>query len=178
LAAFAVLCCLQAGRASASEPVPLEYRLKAAFLLNFAKFVEWPGSDRTYGKPFSFCVVGSDGFGPALEDTIAGKELAGRATNVRRLRTHSDAKNCNVLFIAASERGRVQEILQSLAAEPVLTVSEIPRFAERGGMINFVLKDNRIHFEINPQRASRVGLRISSHLLQLASVVATQDGGR
>lgn len=167
----AIVALLPLRLASGADPESLEYRVKAAFLLNFGKFVEWPNAGRAAGRPFSFCVLGSDSFGHVLESTIAGKTIGDRPTEVRRLKTASEAKTCQVVFIAASERGRMQQILQALSDEPVLTVSEIPGFAERGGMINFVLKDNRVQFEINPERAVRARLRISSHLLRLASVV-------
>jgi hypothetical protein len=158
-----------------SEPVT-EYQLKAAFLLNFAKFVEWPEGPARQG-PIQICVAGKDPFGDLLVDVLRGQSAQGRALAVARPKGPEDFRQCGVLFIAASEKKR-QAILQAVRGAPVLTVGETPGFAESGGMVNLVLESKRIRLESNPDEAAQAGLRISSRLLQLTRVVKTAAGGQ
>lgn len=161
-------------------PAALEYQIKAAFLFNFAKFVEWPPGK--LGEPrsrFAVCVLGKDPFGSVLDQALQGKTIDGRPVFVRRSASVSDCKDCHIVFISSSERERLAEVLQVLANASALTVSEMPRFAERGGMINFTTDDNKVRLEINAGSAASAGIRISSKLLNLAKVVrATPAGGQ
>ena len=146
-----------------------EYRVKAAFLYNFTKFVEWPGDAFVDGGgAFVIGLVGSDPFGPTLDQTVASKSVNGRQLQVRRLKPGQTPRGCQILFIGASERRRLPQILDSLRGLSVLTVSEMEQFNQLGGMINFVMEDSKVGFEINAVAADRAHLKISSKLLQLA----------
>jgi hypothetical protein len=152
---------------------PTEYEVKAAFLLNFARFAEWP-AEKTSG-PFVVAVLGEDPFGPALDRTFEGAGVGGRPWEVRRLSRVDDAGRSHILFVSRSEEGRLGAILAALRGTHVLTVSDIPDFAERGGMIGFRLEERRVRFDINPAPAAESKLRISSQLLKLARIVAAKD---
>ena len=148
-----------------------EYLIKAAFLYNFAKFTEWPaGSFPDSAAPLDVCVFGEDPFGGALE-SIAGKTIRGRRVAVHRVASIEAGAACHLLFISASEATRLAGILESLRGRPVLTIAEMPGFARSGGIINLKTNpDDRIRFEINAGIAKRVGLRLSSKLLNLAEI--------
>lgn len=156
--------------AQGQEAPPTEYQVKAAFLYNFGRFVEWPQSAAP-ASAFTICVLGKDPFGKALDKLIQGKSLQGRKLAARRLERVEDAGDCRILFISPSEDARLTQILAGLRGRSVLTVGEAKRFAERGGMINFRLEAGRVRFEINPEAAAQAGLTISSQLLRLATIV-------
>ena len=153
-------------------PQPLrEYRIKAAFLYNFAKFVEWPpeafdDEDST----LVLGVLGDDPFGAALQ-SLTGKTVRGRRLTIKRFDSLLDISDCHILFITSSVQEQQQEALESLEGSNVLTVGEIQRFAQMGGIINFVIRKNKIRFEINLDAGKRAGLMISSQLLNLAESV-------
>ena len=166
------LLCSGAGPA-ASAPLPTpEYQLKAVFLFNFAKFVEWPASAHaTKDSPIVLGIVGEDPFGAVLDNAVKGEKLGGRPLEVRRFKEIGEVTGCHLLFISNSLKDQAGDLLKILQGRPVLTVSETPGFAERGGVINFVMADNKVRFEINPQTAAQQSLKVSSKLLQLAHVV-------
>ena len=145
--------------------VGLEYRVKAAFLYNFAKFIEWPAQDT---GPIVLGVLGHDPFGAILDQTVQQKAVNGRPVLVRRLANVPQAKGCHIVFVAASEKARFADILPKLAALGILTVGEHPAFLHAGGMVSFVVEDNNVHFEIDPEAVSRSGIHISSKLLSLS----------
>jgi hypothetical protein len=153
----------------AQEAGPSEYQVKAAFLFNFAKFVEWPTQTLAQaGSPFIIGVIGENPFDGDLEQTVKGKSVNGHPFEVKQIKALSELKGCHILFISKSERGRLPEILNAISTSNVLTVSEMDRFLQSGGMINFVREGNKIRFEINDDAARQAGLRISSKLLNLA----------
>jgi len=157
---------------------PSEYQVKAAFLYNFTKFVDWPqtsGND-TQG-PLEICVIGDDPFGDDLDKIVKGKSVNERPLVVRRLRGAVDARTCSIAFVSSSERGHLRPILEALRGTSVLSVGDTPGFAKMGGVINFILQDNRVRFEINVDAAQRARLKISSKLLSLAKVVRSKDSG-
>jgi hypothetical protein len=157
---------------------PSEYQVKAAFLYNFTKFVDWPqtsGNDTQ--RPLEICVVGDDPFGGDLDKIVEGESVNERPLVVRRLRRAVDAKTCSIAFVSSSERGHLRPILDTLRGTSVLSVGDTPGFAQMGGVINFILQDNRVHFEINVDAAQRARLKISSKLLSLAKVVRSKDSG-
>ena len=156
----------------AGPPETLEYQVKAAFLYNFAKFVEWPlPALGPPGSPIVVAVLGKDPFGSQLEQTFGNKTVQGRTIVVRRGEKLDDVKGCHILFVSSSEKRHLQQIFEALKKSSVLTVGEVDHFAELGGMINFVLENDKVHFEINVGSAERSGLKISSQLLRLAKVV-------
>src|SRR5574337_341408 len=147
---------------------PIEYEVKAAYLYNFGRFVKWPPTTAPAGDTsFTICVLGQDPFGHALDAALAGERIDGRTVAAKRISKLQDGVNCRILFISSSEDGQVEKILTALDDSAVLTVSDIPQFALRGGIIQFNLEQNRVRFEINLARAERVGLTLSSQLLKL-----------
>ena len=147
----------------------LEYQVKAAFLYNFAKFIEWP--EENPGVPLSICVLGQDPFGPLLDQMVEGKSIRGRALVVRRAADPAGLRSCGIVFVGATEMRHLGTIAKAAEAVHALTVGENDEFARTGGMIGFVLVDNKIRFEINVDAATRARLRISSQLLQVAHLV-------
>ena len=168
-----VACAVASGglNVDASPSQFREYQIKAAFLYNFVKFVEWPaeafGDDNA---PIILGVLGEDPFGVALE-SVEGKIVRGRELVIRRFKGVQDLDFSHILFISSSERARLTQILENLTGSSVLTVGEMAQFAELGGIINFTVRKNEIRFEINVDAAQRAGLQISSQLLRLAKVV-------
>lgn len=147
-----------------AQDVSLEYQVKAAYLFNFTKFVQWPQGAMRAGVPFTICVARRNPFGKALSTTIDGETVGGIGLEWRLVRNGLNA--CRILFVP---RGvRAESYLRRLGDAPVLTVGESPDFLERGGIINFVLESGRVRFEISQSAAARVQLGISSRLLQLA----------
>jgi hypothetical protein len=156
----------------AQSPVAGEYQVKAAFLYNFAKFVEWPpGSFSDGSAPLRICVLGHDPFGEELRDITSRKTVNGRELRVDRVLDLQLARTCHILFIASSEKANLQRILESLRGADLLTVGDTKGFVQRGGVINFVLEDNRVLFEVNRKAAEQAGLKISSKLLNVAKLV-------
>jgi hypothetical protein len=149
-----------------------EYQVKAAFLYNFAKFVEWPPSGfRDATAPLQICILGRDPFGQALRDIVSAKTVNGRKFEIDYLVDMQLARACHILFIASSEKDRVKQILESMRGTVALTVSDTEGFAEQGGMIDFLLDNGRVLFEVNRNAAEQAGLKISSKLLGVAKVV-------
>ncbi|HEX2711650.1 MAG TPA: YfiR family protein [Candidatus Acidoferrales bacterium] len=160
-----------------SEPPP-EYQIKAAFLYNFAKFVEWPADAfADPHAPLVLGIVGEDPFGSVLDKLVLDKTVNGRGLLIKRLKHGPDLRNCHILFVSSSERKRVAQILESLQGASVLTVGETQRFAQSGGVIDFILEENKVRFEINSDAAARARLNISSKLLALARIVTDQLHG-
>jgi hypothetical protein len=151
---------------------PTEYEVKAAYLYNFLKFVEWP-TDRAVAStgPFCIAVVGADPFGAVLEKTVASKEVLGRPVTIRRVGEPKSASGCQVVFVGRLPNAPTASILRALAGTGALTVGDEPGFAQKGGMVNFVLDEDSVGFEINPAAAAREGLTLSPRLLQLATIV-------
>jgi YfiR/HmsC-like len=158
--------------ANASAQEASEYQVKAAFLYNFAKFVEWPaggGAD----APLVIGVLGKDPFGGEIDRAVEGKTVNGRRLTIKRFSSLEAYEYCHILFVSSSERNKLPQIIAAVRNSSVLTVSETDRFAHIGGIINFVTIENRIRFEINQAAAERAGLKISSKLLSLGRVVRT-----
>jgi hypothetical protein len=156
----------------AAQPLErTEHEVKAAFLYNFGKYVKWPESAADANSPFVICILGTDPFGKILDDIVSGNRVQNRPAEVRRLAQPGELADCEVAFISASERNNLERILQSLQKVPVLTVGDMPQFAERGGMINLTMEDNRVKFVVNVEAAERSGLTPSSQLLRLAKLV-------
>jgi hypothetical protein len=166
-----VVCALAIGT-PAQSPTAGEYQVKAAFLYNFAKFVEWPSSSFSDASaPLRICVFGQDPFGQELRDITHEKTVNGRKLQVDQIVDVAQAKTCHILFVASSERMQLKRIFESLRGTDVLTVGDTKGFAELGGIINFVLENDRVQFEVNHKAAEQAGLKISSKLLNVAKLV-------
>ncbi len=160
---------LTPGGANAQETAPSEYQVKAAFLFNFAKFIQWPEEAFANAQsPLFIGVLGQNAFGENLERTVREKTLNGRFLTIQECRTLEEAKKCHVLFISNSEKMRLREIFFELSGTHVLTVGEMDNFVESGGMISFFREGNKIRFEIKDETAKKAGLKIDSKLLGLA----------
>jgi hypothetical protein len=154
---------------------PTEYEVKAAFLYNCAKFVRWPATVFAGPEaPLVIGILGEDPFGEVLDETVRNRVVQDRRIVIRRLASIKDAARCHLLFISTSEIERLPGILRTVHQTAVLTVSEIDRFAERGGIIYPYVEDKRIRFEVNLSAANMAGLSISSQLLKLARRVIGQ----
>jgi hypothetical protein len=148
-----------------------EYAVKAAFLYNFAKFVDWPPeSFKIEASPLVLGILGVDPFGAVLE-TLKGKTVKGHKLVIRKLPRLENFEDCQILFISGSEKDSVRPILAAVKSHPILTVSDIDRFAQQGGMIGLVAVDNNINFEINLDTVQRSKLKVSSQLLKLAKII-------
>jgi hypothetical protein len=162
---------------AAAGSAPTEYEVKAAFLYNFSRFVEWPRAARpAEGQQFVVAVLGRDPFGPALEDAFAGKTVLGQRPHVRRVATPEEAARAHIVFVSSSEKAQLGRVLAVLGRDGVLTVGDMDGFARSGGIIGFRLEQRRVRFDINPVSAAQAGLRVSSELLKLARIVSSERG--
>jgi len=152
-------------------PKPTEYEVEAAYLSNFGRFVEWPPRAGSANDPFYVCVLGQDVFGPLLDAALKGEAIGGAPMVARRLSGVEEAAGCRILFINASKDSQLVAALTALGKSNILTVSDVPAFTRRGGMIQFVLEGNRVRFEINLAAAQRAGLTLSSELLKVAVAI-------
>jgi len=151
---------------------PAEYEVKAAYLYNFGRFVEWPAkvaSDKS--DSFRICVLGQDPFGRILDEALSGETIDGKHVVAKRITKPLEAVDCRILFISSSEEKRLNDTLMAIDKAGVLTVSDMPEFLQRGGMIQFVLDSNRVRFEINLTAAENASLTLSSELLKVAKAV-------
>jgi YfiR/HmsC-like len=149
-----------------------ESRVKAAYLYNFAKFVEWPsGAFQNPSDPAVVCVVGDERTSDVLEPAVVGKKANGRPVEARRPQSYSEFKSCHVLFIGFSDKERIAQLLSRLQGSSVLTVGQSDQFIALGGMINLALNNTIIQLEIDPEASNAAGLKISSRLLVVARLV-------
>ncbi|HEX7679931.1 MAG TPA: YfiR family protein [Thermoanaerobaculia bacterium] len=165
-----VAACLSAKNARAQSE-PDEYQVKAAYLLNFARFVEWPSDVLPASSPLTIVIVGDDPFGGTLEQALRGKSANGHPIHLRYLRWNDSLTQYQIVFVSVSEEWHLPEILKNLGSHSVLTVSDIDRFSLRGGIIEFRMVGNRVRFDINRTPALAGNLSISSKLLSVARAV-------
>jgi hypothetical protein len=153
---------------------PSEYQLKAAFLFNFAKFIDWP--EKSFAGPqsaFTICVIGQDPFGGALDEYLA-KTIGGRRVQLAHFPSASappQPRSCQIAFVSGSEKTHFHDVIEGLHGSAALLVGDADGFAASGGTIEFMLEDNHIRFSINPEAAQRADLKLSSKLLALAKIV-------
>ena len=170
-ASLAVALILWASPAAGEEGALGEYDVKAAYIYNFAKFVEWPEKAFPGGaSPLVITVLGRNPFGAALE-ALQTKTIKERPIEVRSIDTPDDLGACHVLYVSASEKHRLSWVLAAAGRAGLLTVSDIPGFADSGGMIGFVTEGEKIRFEINLAAARKAEIQVSSQLLKLARYV-------
>ena len=156
-----------------------EYQVKAAFLPNFARYVEWPVTSLPEAaSPLNIGIVGDDPFGGVLDGFLRGTLANGHPIRLQRLRWNDSLTGCQLLFISSSEVNHLPAILQSLNGSSVLTVSDIERFSLSGGMIELRMVGNRVRFDINLVAADQAHLKVSSKLLNVARAVIAQRGAR
>lgn len=151
-----------------AQPALSEAQVKAAFVLNFSRYVEWPATAfASHDAPVVACSVGRDALGAALA-ALEGRSVQGRLLKVRRAVPPEDMRGCHVVFISEVDERRVIPVLRALAGQPVLTVSDTERFIDAGGAIGIVLGDERLQFEINRNALEQSQLKASASLLNLA----------
>jgi hypothetical protein len=156
-----------------------EYQVKAFFLYNFARYVEWPPETfKAANDPIVICIFGRNPFGGALEQAVAGKLLGARPFVVRMIPDIPTDSSCHILFVNSSERRRFRSLSGRLKGSAVLSVGETPGFTADGGVINFKLEDGKVRFEIDLEAAGREHLRISSKLLSLAQIAKESEDGK
>ncbi len=147
-------------------------RVKAAYLYNFAKFVEWPsGAFRNPDDPAVICVVGDEHTSDVLDSALNGKKAGGRLVEARRPHSPGEIRSCHVVFIGFPDKQRIEQMLNQVRGVSVLTVGQSNQFLALGGMINLAQKDSRIELEIDPDASSAVGLKISSRLLVVSHLI-------
>ena len=169
---------LGAGLLSASLPARAqissaeEYKLKLAFLYNFAKFVEWPADAfPTPQAPLNICIMGRDPFDNDLERQVSERSVNGRPYAIQGVRLGDKLGGCHIVFLPAGTDSSLPQVLEQLAGSPAITVGESAGFARRGGTVNFVLEGTRLRFEVNLDLSQRARSRISSRFLALARIV-------
>ncbi len=167
---LALLLFALAGRVSAEEEAAIsEYDLEGAFLFQFPKFIEWPDAKfESKDSPIVLSILGQDPFGEALDALVRGKSIGARPFVVRRVHSENEARSAHLLYICQSEKKRLPEILQHLKSSSVVTVADMEKFAEAGGMIQFRVDKNKMRFDINLKTAEEERLKMSSKLLKLA----------
>ena len=148
-----------------------EYHVKAAFIYNLAKFVEWPDTSLDKKSTLTIYILGDAPFGRAL-DTIRGKTIKRKTVVVKKTNSLNILKNGDILFISNSEKERLEQILNGISCLPILTVGDTESFAKNGVIVNFYIEDKKVRFEINIEAANRAGLRISSNLLKLGKIIS------
>jgi hypothetical protein len=149
-----------------------EYNLKAVFLFNFTKFVEWPADAFPDEKsPLELCILGENLIGPSLDAVVANETWNGRPIAVRRLARGADPQGCHMLFLDRAEREHQAEILAGLRGSNVLSIGETDRFLKDGGLIRFFLEVKRVRFEVNLPAVEKTPIKISSKLLRLAKLM-------
>lgn len=152
-----------------AQNAPTEYQIKAAFIYNFARFIDWPAQAFSSDtSPMIIGVLGKNVFGDSIQQIINGRSIQGHPLEFKEFSSVADATNCQVLFISPSEKDHLSKILNHLVNTNILTVSEPDNFLDEGGMIRLFIVEDKVRFEINNQAAKKAGLTISSKLLSLA----------
>ena len=174
LVAIVCVCLLAGSGPRAAAPPPPEYLIKAAYLYNFAMFVDWPAA--SFARPDSPIVIGvlgSDPFGAALDETVRNKSVNHRSIRIDRLQSTQDLSRCHILYVSPSDTSKLNEVAFRLDGSSVLIVGDSPGLAKRGAIITFSVEDNKVRLEVNVDAAKRARLSISSKLLNLARIVRT-----
>ena len=181
IAAACMLCMLVAPSTRAQSSASSEYLIKAGFIYNFAKLMEWPAPVFPQpNSPIVIAILGTDPFQGTLDSVLRGKQVNGRDFVVKHLKWGDDLKGCNIIFVSSSEKAHFDDFFHQIHGLPILTIGDTPGFAESGGIINFVLEDDKVRFEIDVDAARQANINISSRLLALAKIVpdAASDGRR
>lgn len=175
LVVAAVLLCACGARAD--DDAALGDKVKAAFLVKFPLFFEWPASatNAAPGAAFAIGILGKDPFGSFFDDAVKDQKVFGRPVRVRRAGNISELAGCQVIFFSSSESAHFDELLHALEGKPVLTVADEAGFCLRGGMVNFYKEEGKVRFEINPAAAEKAGLKPAVRLLKLAKIVTAPD---
>lgn len=161
--------------ASGQPSGPSEYEVESVYLFDFSKFVRWPAE--VHSQALTICTAGSKAHADALAKIVAGEQVDSRPVEVRTVERPEEETGCNILFIGAGAKDRLEVLLNAASGKPSLTVSDVPHFLDRGGMIQFLLIDNRVRFSVDLGSVSRSGLLLSSELLKVAVNVTGKPVG-
>jgi YfiR/HmsC-like len=173
----AALTALSPPASSQTAPGAQEHEIKAAFLYAFTRFVEWPGvQPGSADAPWQLCVLGDDPFGEALNQLAEEARAGGRFVSIRRFTVPARAAACHVLFVSSSEKSSMAAVLAAVSRQGLLTVSDTDDFAELGGVVQFLVHQHRVRFEINLDAARQADLRFSSRVLGIAIRVREPSG--
>ena len=152
-----------------------EYRAKAAYLLNFTRYVEWPPQAFSApNTPLTICILGKDPFGEALDQAIQGRRSQGHSVSVRRLQSNEVVEGCQLAFLTDATWSRRKRLIIGLGLRGILTVGDSEQFVRYGGGIGFVTSNETVRFVINMNAMERAGLKISSRMLSLAMALHTE----
>jgi len=162
--------------ASVSGQAVDEYAVKAAFLYNFTKFVEWP--DAQGEGTFNICITGDDPFGGSLDRLVQGKTANGRKILIRRLKELGEARQCQIVFLGREEEAKASKLVEAVRGAPVLTVGEPGKFEKMGGMIVLSMNEGRVAVRVNAAATESCGLKVSARLMSLATRDMGESGGR
>jgi hypothetical protein len=169
-----IACTVRDANSAATEPSQSD--VEAVYLFDFGKFVRWP--DNSANGPMQICVAGPQAFTDGVQSLVVNEHIEGRGLAVRRVEDSLDTAGCSILYIDSSERDRAAALLTAVAGKPTLTVSDLPDFLDRGGMIQFLLIGKRVRFDVNLQPVTQSKLSLSSELLKVAvSVKGQPEGG-
>jgi hypothetical protein len=169
LLGIAILFSFLPGSRAAEKPgADLEYKIKAVMLLKLINYVDWPTNTfENSTTPFRIAILGSDPFGIVLDEVLKGEQSKGRSIEIVRAKNSEGCANCQLVFIPSAEKDRSREPFKP----GILTVSDMDRFARKGGMIGMVRDDKNVRFEVNLEGCARAGLKINSRLSSFARVV-------
>jgi hypothetical protein len=155
---------------------PQEYQIKAIFLFNFAQFVQWPAEAfPATDTPLVIGILGEDPFGSYIDEAVQGERINDRPIVIRRFKSVEEVGTCHILYISNSEAGQIDQIMTKVKGRSILTVSDMDEFGHRGGMIRFLIRENRVQLRINVESAKAAGLKISSKLLRPAEIVSRRS---
>jgi YfiR/HmsC-like len=155
--------------ATAAPPQPTEYGLKAVFLYQFCRFMEWPRSAFSSPKePLTIGILGKDPFGPLLNEAIAGESYHDRPIRIEHYRDVSEIRNCQLLFVSRSEAGNTASIVAAVAGKNIVTVGETEQFVDNGGMIALTAEQNHVKLRMNLAMLRKANVEVSSKLLRIA----------
>jgi hypothetical protein len=167
------------GKPARGQTADEEYRVKAAFIFHFAQLVDWPPETQSGADHSLFlCTLGDDPFQGTLEGSVAGKAIGDRVIRIRHLGEPQDMQACQIIFLGKAQGKRIPLLVADLRKAPVLTVGETAGFLDAGGMIRFLLEENKVRFEINLDAAESARLKIGSRLLVLAEHVVGDSHGK
>lgn len=167
-----------AATAPAAAAASGEYAVKAVYLYNFARFIEWPPqSFQSPEAPFAICIVGLDPFEGSLDEIVKGERIQGRTLIVRRLKGWDGAEQCQILFVSTSAKEDFEQLLAGHNFRRTLTVGDVTDFLRAGGHISFFLDGNRVRFAIDVDNVARTDLQISSKLMRVARLDRSRSGG-
>lgn len=151
-----------------------EYEVKAAYIFNFAKFIEWP--EKYIGDTINLCIYKNDPFGIILEKTMIGRKANNRAWKISRVNNISEIGNCHILLISDIKQHEIMQLLKSIERKPIVTIGdEISNFCYIGGIFNFMPQFSKHQFEINKDAADNIDIKISPKLLLLAKIISTKE---